>query len=158
MRYHHYDIENKYLYWNGCFKDVSLVFSGCLAGILSNSSPTCRPNSTSVGLSSRSWLCFPTGRKKEEEEGRKNPHLASGRRNDPTCLNFGDCLVGVRKVFGNCLEGVWWLSRGWLNPIPYGISILAMLHKYVSFCEAWPMLNPTTGLHPSPHHHNTNFT
>ena len=34
------------------------------------------------------------GRKKEEEEGR-NPHLASSRRNDPTCLNFGDCLVGV---------------------------------------------------------------
>ena len=32
---------------------------------LSNSTPTCKPNSTSVGWR-RSWLCFPT-----EEEGRK---------------------------------------------------------------------------------------
>ena len=40
------------------------------------------------------------------EEGRKknnNPHLASSRRNDPTCQNFGDCLVGVWREFGNCL-------------------------------------------------------
>ena len=40
---------------------------------------------------------FP--RKKEEgrrkKEGRKNPHLNFSRRNDPSCLNFGDCLVGV---------------------------------------------------------------
>ena len=32
-------------------------------------------------------------------EGRRrkknNPHLASGRKNDPTCLKFYDCLVGV---------------------------------------------------------------
>ena len=41
------------------------------------------------------------------KEGRKNPHLASSRRNDPSCLNFGDCLVGFWKVFGNYLEGVW---------------------------------------------------
>ena len=45
-----------------------------------------------------------------KEEGRRNPHLASSRRNDPTCLNFGDCLVGVWRVFGNCLEGVWLVS------------------------------------------------
>ena len=38
---------------------------------LSNSTPTCKPNSTSVGLS-RSWLCFPTEgrRKKKNKEGR----------------------------------------------------------------------------------------
>ena len=56
------------------------------------------------------------------EEGRKegrrrNPHLASSRRNDPTCLNFGDCLVGVWKVFGNCLEGVWQVSGGCLEGV-----------------------------------------
>ena len=44
-----------------------------------------------------SWLkkeltLFSHGRK--EEEGR-NPHLFSSGRNDPTCLNFGDYLVGV---------------------------------------------------------------
>ena len=33
--------------------------------VLSNSTPTCKPNSTSVGLS-WSWLCFPM------EEGRRN--------------------------------------------------------------------------------------
>ena len=45
---------------------------------------------------------------------KKNPHLDSSIRNDPTCLNFGDCLVGVWKVFGNCLEGVWQVSGGCL--------------------------------------------
>ena len=49
--------------------------------------------------------------RKEEEEGR-NPHLASSRRNDPTCLNFGSYLV---DVYGSCLEGVWWLSGVCLN-------------------------------------------
>ena len=57
------------------------------------------------------------GRKKEEEKGRNNPHLAFSRRNDPTCLNFGDCLVGVWKVFGNCLEGVWRVSGGCLEGV-----------------------------------------
>ena len=37
---------------------------------------------------------------------RKNPHLAFSRRNAPTCLKFADCLVGVWRVLGNCLEGV----------------------------------------------------
>ena len=50
------------------------------------------------------------GRKKEEEEGRRNPHLAFSRKNDPTCLIFSDCLVGVWRVYGNCLESVWWVS------------------------------------------------
>ena len=49
----------------------------------------------------------------KEEEGR-NPHLASSRRIDPLCLNFGDCLVGVWRVYGNCLEGVWQVSGGCL--------------------------------------------
>ena len=44
------------------------------------------------------------GRKKKE--GRITPNLAFSRRNDPTCLNFADCLVGVWRVLGNCLEGV----------------------------------------------------
>ena len=56
---------------------------------------------------------FPLEGRKEEEEGR-NPHLASSRRIDPTCLNFGDCLVGVWRVYGNCLEGVWQVSGGCL--------------------------------------------
>ena len=37
---------------------------------------------------------------------RNNSHLASNRRNDPSCLNFGDYLVGVWRVSGMCLEGV----------------------------------------------------
>ena len=58
---------------------------------------------------------FPQeGRRKE---GRRNPHLASSRRVDPTCLNFGDCLVGVWNVFGNCLEGVWLESGGRLKGV-----------------------------------------
>ena len=59
-----------------------------------------KPNSTSVGLSRR--------------KKKKNPHLASSRRIDPTCLNFGDCLVGVWKLSGGCLAGVWWVSGGCL--------------------------------------------
>ena len=55
---------------------------------------------------------FP--QKKKKEEGRKNPHLAASRMNDPTCLNFADCLVGVWRVYGNCLEGVWRVSGGCL--------------------------------------------
>ena len=45
----------------------------------------------------------------EEEEGR-NPHLAFSRRNDPTCLNFADCVVGVWRMLGTGLEGVWQVS------------------------------------------------
>ena len=72
------------------------------------------PYSTSVGWS-RSWLCFPTGRRKEgKKNNNNNPHLASSRRNDPTCLKFDNCLVGVWNVFGNCLEGVWRVSGGCL--------------------------------------------
>ena len=43
------------------------------------------------------------------EQGRKkkNPHLGSSRECDSTCLKY---LVGVWKVFGNCLEGVWQVS------------------------------------------------
>ena len=74
------------LYWTNTF-------------ILSNSTPTCKPNSTSVG-SRRSWLCFPM-----EEEGK--------RRNAPSCLIFGDFLVGVWRVSMGCLNGNlvsqdWW--------------------------------------------------
>ena len=48
----------------------------------------------------------------EGQEGR-NPHLASSRRIGPTtCLKFGDCLVGVWRVYGNCLEGVWQYLAG----------------------------------------------
>ena len=35
---------------------------------------------------------------------------ASQDLNDPSCLNFGDCLVGVWRVFENYLVGVWWMS------------------------------------------------
>ena len=51
-----------------------------------------------------------------EGEGR-NPHLASSSRNGPKCLNFGDCLVGVWRVFGNCLEGVWKVTVGCLEGV-----------------------------------------
>ena len=57
---------------------------------------------------------FPLeGRRKKEEEGRRrNPHLAFSRRNDPTCLIFSDCLVGVLRVSFGCLEGVLRVSGG----------------------------------------------
>ena len=32
---------------------------------------------------------FPRKKEGRKKEGRNNPHLASSRRNDPTCLNFG---------------------------------------------------------------------
>ena len=55
----------------------------------------------------------------EEEEGRRrrknNPHLAFSRRNDPKCLIFGDCLVGVSRVYGNCLESVFMCLEGVLG-------------------------------------------
>ena len=53
---------------------------------------------------SKAFVKLPVGvdwKKKEEgrKEGRKkknnNPHLAFSRKNDPTCLIFSDCLVGV---------------------------------------------------------------
>ena len=96
-----------------CFKVSNHMEQLCqwLGNLLSNSTPTCKPNSTSVDWS-RSWLCFPA----EEEEGRRksNPHLAFNRGNGPICLDFGDCLLGVWRVFGNCLEGVWQVSVGCL--------------------------------------------
>ena len=49
---------------------------------------------------------FLYGRKKEEEEGSKNPHLASTGRKYPTCLKFGGSPVGVMRFSGDCLEGV----------------------------------------------------
>ena len=59
-----------------------------------------------------SWLekeltVFSHGRK---EEGITTPNLAFCRRNDPTCLNFADCVVGVWKMHGNCLVVVWQVS------------------------------------------------
>ena len=55
----------------------------------------------------------------EEEEGRRknNPHLAFSRRNDPTCLIFGDCLVGVWRVYGNSPESVWKVSFDCLEAV-----------------------------------------
>ena len=44
----------------------------------------------------------------------KNPHLASARRNGPTCLKFSSCPVGVLRVSGGCLDGV---SRGCLDGV-----------------------------------------
>ena len=54
-----------------------------------------------------------------EEEGRKkkkknNPHLGSSRGCDSICLKF---LVGVWRVFGNCLKGVWQVSFGCLEGV-----------------------------------------
>ena len=58
------------------------------------------------------------------EEGRRrkkrkknNPHLAFSRRNDPTCLIFSDCLVGVWRAYGNYLESVWQVSFGCLEGV-----------------------------------------
>ena len=56
---------------------------------------------------------FPKGWK----EGRRNPHLASGSWNGLRCQNFGDSLVGVWKVLGNCLEVVGQVSGGCLEGV-----------------------------------------
>ena len=53
---------------------------------------------------------FPLEEGRKKKEGKTNPHLAFSTRNDPTCLIFGDCLVGVWRVYENCLEGVWRVS------------------------------------------------
>ena len=59
----------------------------------------------------------------KEGRKRKNPNLAFSRRNDPTCLIFSDCLVGVLRmenvwrVSGGCLAGVLWLSGGCLEGV-----------------------------------------
>ena len=55
---------------------------------------------------------------RKKKEGRRiNPHLPFSRRNDPTCLIFGDCLVGVWRVSGGCLPGVWQVSFGCLEGV-----------------------------------------
>ena len=46
---------------------------------------------------------------------RTHPPTDYSTRNDPTCLNFGDCLLGVWKVYENCLEGIWRVSGGCLT-------------------------------------------
>ena len=94
-------LHNKHFFVSrGCRKGAWRVSEWCLEGLfrvsgecLANSTRTCKPNSTSIGWS-RSCFFFPIeGRRKEGR--RNNPHLASSRRNDPTCLNFGDFLVGI---------------------------------------------------------------
>ena len=58
----------------------------------------------------------------------KNPHLASTRGNYPTCWKFGGCPLDVKRVSGNCLEGVlwnllsvWWIFGGFLEGT-FGLS------------------------------------
>ena len=48
------------------------------------------------------------GRRRKKKKN-NNPHLGSSRGCDSTCLKF---LVGVWKVFANCLEVVWQVSKG----------------------------------------------
>ena len=81
--------------------------------LLSNSTLTCE---LGIGVD----FVFPRKNKEEgRKEGRNILHLASSRRNDPTCQNFGDCLVGVWRVSGICLEGavtgVRWIAEGCLE-------------------------------------------
>ena len=85
-----------------------------LEAFLSNSTPTCRPNSTLVGWS-RIWLCFPMSQ--EEEQQQQQPSLASTRRDGPTCLILGGFPVCVWRMSGRCLEGVWRMFFGCLKGI-----------------------------------------
>ena len=62
-------------------------------------------------------------------QGRRNPHLASSKRNDPTCLKFRDCLVGVWRVLGNCLEGVWQVSGGCLEDVSRVCGRCLVIHE-----------------------------
>jgi len=57
-------------------------------------------------------------RRRRKKAGRKKiPQLAFSRRNDPSSLNFDDCLVGVWRVSGGCLVGVWQVSRRFLEGV-----------------------------------------
>ena len=48
---------------------------------------------------------FPLEEGRKKKEGKTNPHLAfSSRRNDSTCRIISYCVVGVWRVYGNCLE------------------------------------------------------
>ena len=49
------------------------------------------------------------------QQKRNNSHLASVRRNGPTCLKFCGCPVGFCSVSLLCLEGVWRVSLGCLR-------------------------------------------
>ena len=67
--------------------------------LFSNSTPTCRPNSTAVGWR-RSWSCFL-------KEGRI-------RRYDPICLSFYDCLTDyLLRVPANKFEE--WVVNFWMG-------------------------------------------
>ena len=62
---------------------------------------------------------FSHGRRKKEE-GRKEeeePTPGFDRREDPTGLKFGGCLVGVLRLSGGCLDGVWIVPRGYLEVV-----------------------------------------
>ena len=59
-------------------------------------------------------MFFPVTRRKKKE---RITHTSLSKRNDPTCLNFVDCLVDVRRVYGNCLEGVWQVSGGCMEGV-----------------------------------------
>ena len=54
---------------------------------------------------------------RRRKEGTKNPHLASSSWIGPRSLNFGNCLMGVWKVFGNLVEGVWHVSVDYLEGV-----------------------------------------
>ena len=62
------------------------------------------PNSTSVGWS-RSWLCFPTGRK-------RNPHLDFSRGKLPKMLEIVCSVSGYKAFIVHCLVSVWVVSGG----------------------------------------------
>ena len=63
------------------------------------------------------YKVFPLEEEGRKEEEGRNQHLASSRRIDPICLNFGDRLVGVWRVYGYCLEGVWRVFGGCLEGV-----------------------------------------
>ena len=92
--------------------------------LLSNSTPTCRPNSTLVGWSKELTL-FSYGRRrrrKKKKEGMKEEPTPSFYQKECPCkselcwLSCG-CLEGVWKLSGGCLEGVWKLSGGSLKVV-----------------------------------------
>ena len=90
---------------------------------LSNSTPTYKPYSTSVG-----WLCFPTEGRKKEERRRRNPHLASNRMTLHvwTLMVSGGFLEIVWRVSGLCLPSVRWLSGGCLRRYLKGFLRVSM--------------------------------
>ena len=76
---------------------------------MSNSTPTCRPNSTLVGWN-RSWLCFPMSQEQQEQQ-EKQPSPSFDQKG--RAHMSGRCPIGVEYLSGRYQDCVWFLEGVW---------------------------------------------